>query len=70
MAAVTNHYRVLAHKEVGGKKVGVEVIAYVQASAGDYNSISAVLTSNGTLPGPGTIVLDHVQEVTNVAAIA
>jgi hypothetical protein len=56
---------VLYHYEVGGKKVtpygGEQPHDYV-ASAGDYNSIVAVLNSNGKgAPAGGVIVIDRVR---------
>ena len=61
MATVLNTYKVHYHFESGGKKSSPEYIDYLQATASDYNSIKAVLSSNSLLR-VGTLVLDSVEE--------
>jgi hypothetical protein len=62
MATVVNTYKVSHHFEQGGKNSSPQYNGYVQAAAGDYNSIKAVLSSNSLLR-QGTLVIDSVQEV-------
>ena len=70
MAAVVQVYKVHGHREVNGKKATVDFVEYVEAAAGDYNSIVAFLNSNARFPGQGTIVLSSVQQVSQTVAIA
>jgi hypothetical protein len=69
MAAVVNTYKVHCHREVNGKKAGPEYIEYVQAAAGDYNSLTAVLSSNARCPGQGTVQISSAMQVSPTAAI-
>lgn len=61
MAAV-NTYKVHYHGETAGKKLGAELIVYVQAAASDEASIRAVLNSNSVLP-VGTLRITSVSNV-------
>lgn len=61
MAAV-NTYHVFYHFEQSGKKVGGDFTNYLQAAAGDYNSLRTVLSNNSKLMA-GTLVFDSVQEI-------
>lgn len=61
MATVLNTYKVHYHFETGGKINGDKYINYIQATAGDYNSLRSVLSSNSLLR-PGTLVIDSSQE--------
>ena len=62
MAAVVSTYKVTYHFEQGGKKSGGDFINYLQASAGDYNSLKTVFSNNSKLMA-GTLVFDSVQKV-------
>ena len=70
MAAVVFTFKIHAHREVNGRKLGPDYIEYVEAAANDYNSIVAVLNSNNKIPGQGTIQLSAVTQVSPTGAIA
>ena len=55
-------YKVHYHGEIAGRKQGPEFIKFVQASANDYNTLKAVLSSNSVLP-VGTLVITSVQNM-------
>ena len=63
MATPVNTYKVHFHLERAGKKASPDYIEYVQAAAGDFNSLQTVLSSNGKIRGGNTLVIDSVQEV-------
>ena len=67
--SVVNHYRVVYHFEVGGKKTGpVEYFTdNVIAAASDYASLKTILvTNNGRGAGAGlngnTLVIDNIEQ--------
>jgi hypothetical protein len=70
MPAVVNTYKVHAGKEVSGKGGGHIVVLYVQAAAGDFETLKAVIVANGSVPGPGTVQIYSSQQVTPTAQIA
>jgi hypothetical protein len=70
MAAVVNTYKILCHRETSGKKSGPDYIEYVQAAAGDFETLKAVLVANGKVPGPGSIQIASAQMVSPTVAIA
>jgi hypothetical protein len=70
MAAVVNTYKVHGHKEINGKKASVDFIEYVQAAAGDFETLKAVLVSNNRFPGSGSIQITSAQMVSPTASVA
>jgi len=55
-------YKVHYHGEIAGRKQGPEFIKFVQASANDYDTIKAILSSNNVLPR-GTLIITSVQNI-------
>lgn len=59
----TNVYKIHYHFEAGGKKISPDYVDYVSAAGNDYNSLKTVLSNNNRLLGPGTLVIDAVQNL-------
>jgi hypothetical protein len=63
VAGTTHVFKVHYHFENSGKKSSADYIDYVNAAAGDYNSLRTVLSGNGLLRGTGTLVIDACQSL-------
>jgi hypothetical protein len=63
MSGTTQTFKVHYHFENVGKKSSPEYIDYLNAAAGDYNSLLAVLSGNGLMRGAGTLVIDACQSL-------
>ena len=62
--ATVNVYKVHYHFQDGnGKKISPEYIDYLSAAANDYATLKGVLSSNGLLRGPGTLVINSAQNM-------
>jgi hypothetical protein len=70
MAAVVNTYKVHCHRETNGRKSSTDSIEYVQATAGDFETLKAVLVANGKVPGSGSIQISSAQMVSPTASVA
>lgn len=57
--SMTSVFRVGYHFEQGGKKSSQEYVSYINAATNDYNTLSAVMSSNGLLQG-GKMVIDFI----------
>jgi len=70
MPAVVQTYKVHCHRELNGRKASPDSIEYVQAAAGDFETLKAFLVANGKVPGQGSIQITSAQQVSQTAAIA
>ena len=58
--STTQVFKVHYHFEAAGKKISPDYYDWVSTAGTDYNSIKTVLSNNGKLLGPGTLVIDAV----------